>query len=215
MNRVAILISGQMRTAKQCYESIKKSLPTGDYFVHAALDEDCDDAEIFSPVEMLIESQPEMEEKEQYSRKKGRGCQSIQGVLKQLYSLKRTWEIFEKHHKKYNWVIRCRADLLFTNKVEPKTHWTGDIIIPKFSNFHGLNDRFAIISSSFAQKYFTRIDCLDEYIERGGIFHPESFLYDCFKEDIISRSNVTFNTLRKNGTQHKPTYESIYGDIYD
>jgi hypothetical protein len=213
MKKIAILISGQMRTAKECFKNIKETLPEGDYYIHAVLDENSSDAEYFDPVRLLIEHQNEMPEKREYSWQIGRGCHGVQRVLKQLHSLKRTWSLFKKHHTNYDWIIRCRSDLLFTKGLEDINTWRGDIIIPKFCNWFGLNDRFAIISPPYAEKYFCRIDCLDNYIEKGGVFHPESFLYSCFQSNQISRTDVQFYTLREDKTKDSPVYDIKYGDI--
>ncbi len=83
---IAILISGQMRTAKLCYQNIKAALPNGDYYIHAVLDENSSDAEYFNPVRLLIEPQFEMPELREYSIQIGRGCHGVQRVLKQLHS---------------------------------------------------------------------------------------------------------------------------------
>lgn len=214
--KVAVLISGQMRTANLCYESIISNLPKGDYYIHAVSDENSYCAELFDPVRLVIEPQKEIVEKPEYTWAVGRYCYSVQGVLKQLYGLKQVWNTFKPHTTKYDWVIRCRADLFFTKLVEPKQEWQNGITVPKFSNFYGLNDRFAIINVQDAEKYFTRIDLLDEYIFNAkGIFHPETFLlWVCQKYNInINRTNTLFYTLRQNGNKDEPFYDKNFGDI--
>jgi hypothetical protein len=213
--KTAILISGQMRTAKQCYKSIIDTLPNGDYFVHAVLDENSQDAELFSPTRLLIEPQFEQPERKEYSWQLGRHCFGVQRVLKQLHSLKRTWDIFKSSIDHYDWIIRCRPDLMLTTLLEPKHLWEGDIIIPKFCNFFGLNDRFAILNKSAAEIYFNRLDLIDEYINAGGIFHPETFLlWSCQKNNLkINRTNISFYTLRPDGNKDMPFYNTDYGDI--
>jgi hypothetical protein len=213
MKKIAVLISGQMRTARECVKSIKEALPEGDYYIYSALDEKSSDAEYFDPVRLLIEQQNEMPELPEYSWQIGRGCHGVQRVLKQLHSLKRTWSIFKTHHQKYDWIIRCRSDLFFTKGMEDINTWSGDIIIPKFCNWFGLNDQFAIISPRHAEKYFCRLDYLDNYIKKGGVFHPESFLHACFQSNRISRTDVQFYILREDGTRNLPVHDVRFGDI--
>jgi hypothetical protein len=215
---VAILISGQMRTAKKCYKSILKNLPQGDFYIHTVQDSNSEDAELFDPVRLVIEPQSEMPEKPEYTWAIGNNCYGVQRVLKQLWGLKRVWHFFNSHITKYDWVIRCRPDLVFTSPVEDVKMWEKDITVPKFSNFFGLNDRFAILNTSTAQKYFNRLDLLDEYIFQGGMFHPETFLQWVCKDKYnlqINRTNTSFFSLRENGDQDAPWYGKEFGDILD
>ena len=89
-----------------------------------------------------------------------------------------------------------------------------DVLLPKFDNWWGYNDRFAILKNDIAEKYFNQLDRLDEYIENKGVFHQESILKWNLGDLNIKRCDVTFDILRKDGTMVKPEYRLDCGDIF-
>jgi hypothetical protein len=209
---VAVLISGQMRTARVCHKSILAAFPGADFYVQAVLDEQSDDAELFCPKRLRIEPQHEMPERKEYTFQAGRHCYGVQSVLKQLHGLLRVYQLYLNSGHQHDWVVRCRADIDFTTMPEYESGYSGEIMIPKFSNFYGLNDRFAIMRQSLAIRYFTRIDYLYDYIRDGGIFHPESFLAWSLAGSEIERTKAVFDTIRAT-EREKPVYAVEYGDI--
>lgn len=211
---VAVLISGQMRTARVCYKSILAAFPGADFYVHAVLDDRSDDAELFRPLRLKIEPQNEMPERKEYTFQVGRFCYGVQGVLKQLDGLAKVYQLYKNSGHKHDWVVRCRADIDFTVMPETEDQFAGDVMVPKFSNFYGLNDRFAIMKSSVAELYFTRRSKLDHYIDNRGVFHPESFLAWSLAGSEIKRTKAVFDTLRAT-EREKPVYGVDYGDVYE
>jgi hypothetical protein len=202
-----------MRTAYLCAESIKSAFPCADFFIHAVADDDAQDAELFDPLRLVIEPQHEMPERRQYTQQCGRGCHGVQRVLKQLWGLKRVWQIYARSGKSHDWIVRCRADVEFTQFPEGEESRHGEIMIPRFCNYFGLNDRFAMMLSSVAEKYFARIDLLDTFIDAAGTFHPETFLAWAMTGTQINRTQALFETVRKDGTRDKPEGKTEWGDV--
>lgn len=207
---VAVLISGQMRTADQCAAGIRAIYPSASFVVHAAADADADKAFAFRPAVAVIEPQPEMPERREYTWQSGRGNHSVQRTLKQLWSLKRTWQVFEASGIEADVVVRYRADLQFL--VEPE-HPTPEFTVPAFANWWGLNDRFAWGSPDVMRRYFNRLDVLDEYIDQGGVFHAESFLAWAMRDVPVKRTRAVTVSLRSDGTRDEPVWCREAGDV--
>ena len=215
MPTLAVLVSGQMRTLDRTVDSIKAALPGADFFVHAVQDQDSDKAFLLRPKALCIEPQHEMPERKEYSWQMGRGCHGVQGVLKQLWGMERCWRLFESYGEEYDWIVRCRADLMFLAPPEPLEKLGPAVYIPKFCNFFGYNDRFAFGPTTAMKRYFTRLRHLDEYIDARNIFHPESFLAWTLKDVLVRRTQAIFSTLRPNGVLTTPAYKAEWGDVIE
>jgi hypothetical protein len=208
--KTVVLISGQMRTADQCAAGIREHYPDAPFVVHAVADDDAEKAFRFRPAVTVIEPQHEMPERREYSWQMDRGCHGVQRVLKQLWGLRRVWQVFEASGIEADCVVRCRSDLLFAVPPEPPTpgFW-----VPTFANWWGLNDRFAFGDLPTMRRYFTRLDRLDEYIDQGGIFHPETFLGWAVRDVPVTRTRAVFSTLRADGSLDRPVWVQNAGDI--
>lgn len=221
---VAILISGQMRTADLCVESIKRhvylfpwSCDGFQTYAATAQDEDSDKIELFPRVLGMTEPQPQMDEKN-YAASMGLGCYGVQVVLRQLWALRRAWQIMEGDGYKPDWVIRLRPDCYFHNDMEcledcdPRA-----VYVPTFHNFHGLNDRFAFGGYEAMRVYCNRLDNMDEYVAAGWVFQPETHLRWTLEKAAIpvKRTRVLFDLVRKGGAHVKPEWnkDENYGDV--
>jgi hypothetical protein len=78
----------------------------------------------------------------------------------------------------YDWVIRCRPDLLFSNEItlplekKPETIW-----LPQSSCSPGwYNDQFAIGSSDDMDLYSSAFFDISEYFKSKNEFYPEKFM---------------------------------------
>jgi len=214
MTQLALLFSGQARTLDVCLSSIKTTFPTAEVFAHAYLDEDSSKVELLDPTRCIIEPAKEMPERKEYTWQVGRWCYGIQGMLKQLWSLKRVWEIYSYSNKKHKWIARCRYDVQYTGQLEDFWNWDCDLILPKHDNWWGINDRFAIMKYEVAEMYFTRLNVFDEYVNNSGMVHPETFLKKVTEQLNIARTNLIAETVRKTGEVVKPTYRADCGDIF-
>ena len=212
--KIAVLVSGQMRTADQCWQGIRALWPGATFIVHAVADEDAWKGTLFAPKALVIEPQHEMPERREYSWQMGRGCHGVQRVLKQLWGLRQVWRAFECSGVEADVVVRCRPDILFTVPPEPLEEVPEGIVVPRFCNWWGLNDRFAYGNREAMETYMTRLDFLDEYISMGGIFHPETFLLGTMQYFGIhvGRTDAVFHTLRSDGTTDDPVWLPDCGD---
>lgn len=207
----AVLISGQMRTADRCAAAIRQLYPDATFVVHAVLDADSDKAFLFRPAVAVIEPQHEMRERQRYSWQIGRGCHGVQRVLKQLWGLRRVWQVFEASGIEADVIVRCRADLAFSVPPEPfvGAGWR----VPTFANWWGFNDRFGFGDLQAMRPYFMRLDRLDEYIDAGGIFHPETFLGWAMQGIAARSTQAVFATVRADGSRDEPQWFTNAGDI--
>jgi hypothetical protein len=208
--RTVVLVSGQMRTADQCAAGIRAIYPDATFVVHAVADADADKAFLFRPAVTVIEPQHEMPERREYSWQMGRGCHGVQRVLKQLWGLHRVWQVFEASGIEADVIVRCRPDLEFTTAPEQPS--CNGVYIPRFCNWFGLNDRFAFGDLTAMRPYMTRLGWLDEYIDHGGIFHPETFLAASMKPFVVHRTRAVFSTVRADGTRDEPIWSTGAGD---
>lgn len=209
--RVAVLVAGQMRTAEHCAAGIREIYPDVPFVVHTPLDANAGKAFLFRPAVTLIEPQPELPERHQYTWQVGRGCNGVQRNLRQLWGLRRAWEAFEASGIQADVVVRCRPDLLFMVKPEPPT--PDGFYVPAFANWWGLNDRFAWGPPDIMRRYCTRLDRLDEYIDQGGVFHAESFLAWAMNGIGVRRTCAVTASLREDGTRDEPVWLPECGDI--
>jgi hypothetical protein len=221
----AVLISGQMRTGRQCLPSIRRHVldRIGAHlvYIHAAADEDADQVELFAPRFAKVEKQPDLDEKN-YVHRTGRGVYGVQPVLRQLWSLREAWRLMEQHAgPRPDWVVRLRPDCEFTAPMEFLPHLDGyvqppTLWVPTFHNFHGLCDRFAFGGYEAMKVYCERFDNLDAYVAAGGIFQPETHLAWTLAQAgvAVKRTQALFNLRRKNGEVITPSWNqgAFYGD---
>lgn len=213
--KTAVLISGQFRSGLYCYPSIKKhvldKIGDHDVYCHLMLDGDAADAKVYNPKVLKIVEQPALDEKN-YIHRTGRQVYGVQGVLRQLWGLREAYLMVDGE---YTHFMRLRPDLQFFNDIEPLGDLQFACNVPRFHNWWGLNDRFAVMPTVYAGAYFARINNLDDYVERNGIFHPETHLKWTLDGANIphARTNVIFDTVRKDGTRMPPEYHKACGDL--
>lgn len=218
---VAVLISGQMRTADICIDSIARhifrQIGQHEIYVEAADDADAHKIHSFRVSLGQVRVQPLLPEKN-YQEKIGLGCYGVQVVLRQLWSLREAWKLMESDGLKPDWVIRLRPDCWFHSNIEDLSKCDPNAVyVPTFHNFFGLNDRFAFGGYDAMKVYCERLDTMDDYIAAGGVFHPESHLKWALSQGGIPflRTSVTFDLIRANGQRIKPqwNHDCYYGDI--
>jgi hypothetical protein len=206
---VVCIVSGLMRTAEQCAPIIRDIYPDATFLVHASRGVNTSKAAAFRPHLTIIEEQPCMHERDEYYTQQRINGVNIQFMLRQLWGLRQSWKYFGGIAERADVVVRLRADLLF--RVPPESP-TPAFHVPSFSNWFGLNDQFAYGSPDIMRRYFTRLDRLDEYIDQGGTFHPESFLAWAMESVPVHRTRAVFDLLRLDGTRTEPVRLPHCGD---
>lgn len=201
-----------MRAAERCVDSILAAFPGADFYIHCVRDEDAHKAERFRALVSESYTQEPIVERDFHHRQKDRGVHGVQQVLQQLYGLSRVWETYVAGGGNHDWIVRCRPDIRFTELPEPESARSGQLMIPRFCNYWGYNDRFAMMRPEVAMRYFTRLDILDSYLHCGGVFHPETFLKWCMEDCRMVRTETVFHTLRKDGETDAPLYLPECGD---
>jgi len=219
--KIAICLSGQMRTLDRCADSVRQHILSRydcDVFVHAADDPDAWMAGLLEPLRAAKVGQPEFDEKN-YIHRSGRGVVAPQGVLRMLWSIqeadamRRAAE--EERGQRYDWVVRLRGDTQFFTDIEDlATLDPSAVYIPTYCNYWGCNDRFGFGGSEAMTVYSQKFGLLDEYVAGGGIFHPESFLKWALARGgvPIRRTEMLFDTIRKNGDRDRPIWRAECGD---
>lgn len=221
--KTAVLISGQMRSAATCLPSIQKHVleRIGDYdlFAHVADDADTWTAELFEPTKLVVVKQPELDEKN-YIHRTGRGVIGVQQVLRMFWSMEESNKLKQQAEAergaKYDWVIRLRPDTQFFSNIEDlATCDPRAIYIPTFCNYWGYQDRFAFGGSAEMDVYHHKLALLDTFVAEGGIYHPETILKWCIDRagTPVNRTEIMFDTLRKNGERIRACWHECYGDV--
>jgi hypothetical protein len=134
-----------------------------------------------------------------------------QAVLRQLWQLQQGWELMQRTTQlsDYRLIVRCRPDLYFhemqfsgTNAlIEPddRSH------LPWWGRFGGCNDRFAILGSSAAKRYFHAYAKTPELWRAGCSLHPESLIAASLAPHRITDTlRAEFSTMRPDGTMRAP-----------
>jgi hypothetical protein len=210
--KVAVLVSGQMRTADRCAAGIRSLYPDLPFVVHAVADDDAEKAFLFRPAVTVIEPQREMPERREYSWQIGRGCHGVQGLLKQCWGLLRVWQAFEASGIEADVVVRMRPDLEFSVPPEPPS--LGDAIhVPTFANWWGISDRFLWGPRDAMRRFFRRLERIDEYVDAGGIFHHETFAAWSVMGTPIARTRAVFASVRRDGARDEPVWVAAAGDV--
>ncbi len=127
--------------------------------------------------------------------------EDTQGVLRQLYCLKKVHEL-QKQHDSYDIVVRVRPDYMVMDTetgidetlVKPNT-----IYLPDHDHHYGYNDRFYYGDAETMDIISNRYDMISYYAQMGGISYYEAFHkfiidYNEFKVEFLP---MTGALLRK------------------
>lgn len=117
--------------------------------------------------------------------------------IKSCNNLKINYEL--ENNFKYDLVIRCRPDLMFTNSFEIDTlNHLDKLIVPNCHNYNGINDQFAYSNSTNMDTYSSVYDYLPEYFSKRGEFFPEKVMVSFIKKSNLSikHSNINYNIVR-------------------
>lgn len=227
---IAVLISGQLRSAAACIESTRRHvleplqrLGHCDIFCHVGSDADPAPLSAYAPREVVVADPPDFDPTP-YLR---RGAEphptadDIRRLLVQFWRLEQSNRLKKRAEtalaRRYDWVVRLRTDSLYFTDIEDLASLDSRAIyLPTFGNYWGYNDRFAYGGSEAMDRYHDKLGApLDAALSAGARFHPESLLRAILDRAAIPvrRSGIIFDTLRKDGTRLTLTWAAEYGDI--
>ena len=199
---VALLITGQMRNAKESYPSIKEKILdiyNPDVFIETwsnsskmeshfngviENDSTLDEIEkMYSP--KIISSEKYDREIEEYflSRCENKNCYSEtkpDNVYAMHYKIKKGFDPIEGYRpfkKSYDLVIKIRFDIKLESFIDLHEVNPKKIYIPEGCDHRGgINDLLAVGGYDVMKTYCNLYSHLDEYSEEGNMFHPETLL---------------------------------------
>ena len=202
-----------MRTLDRCIDNIRWALPENtDYYVHAVQESDAQKAFLLNPRVCVVEPDVHIPERYQYVLQTRGYTNAIQSCLRQMHFLNRMWQTYALTGHRHDWIIRVRPDSVFLTRIEDLNLLRPGIYFPQHDNWFGLNDRLAFGESAIMERYFTRFELFDQYIDQGNVFHMESFLAWVFRNDPICRTTAWSVTLRPNLEHVGPYYAIQWND---
>lgn len=202
--KIAICMSGLTRTFKYCYPSFKKYILDRydcDVFTLVSKDSNSDDIKLVDSKKCIIwENDPKLPE----CNYKKFCCKrySLQGFLQQFLKIEVCNEMMKSYSKenniKYDWIIRTRPDLMYTDYIDidsfdkrymyipishtgqrffdnPK-HFEKDFVF-NYDSHPSMNDRMAICSEELMDVYSLRYKELDEIYKLMPGLHAEMSLH--------------------------------------
>ena len=240
MSKVALCLSGHFRSFDRAFNSILNSIIrpySPDIFIYAPATVGNDGADrgdkhlirtqiseakvrqLYQPKSLIIEPARTWD-MSKYSSRVGSGCRNpnmIKGMYYGIYTandLKRQYE--QANGFIYDVVIRCRADLFFESNLDrAELENKSCIHIPKFGNYDGLNDQFALGSSAHMDMYSDTFNQLDKLFDMGCLWHAETLLKVSMREANIPilRSNINYYILRADGRKFRLLHDPNHGDV--
>jgi hypothetical protein len=214
----AVLISGQLRTFRQCLPGLNyhvfRKLKDPVFFVSCADDGQAKDAELIRaighPTFIEVVKQPDFPDADKYLPAAQHAPYHIS--VPPLFILRQAWHMNRVHEfaqdngaVECDTFVRCRPDLWMQGFEDDRfTHQTGLPVadyawLPWWGRFGGANDRFAIMGAKAALPYFTLYPQINTLLEMGCPFHPESLLLASLEKGNVKVNhtlNAIFSTLR-------------------
>lgn len=222
--KVAICMSGLVRTFKKCYRSYLDNiinLYDCDVFVFVSKSPNDTDIDLIKVTgKTILETNPVLDEKDYIKYKAKRTKKySIQGYLQQFWKIKMCHNMMLEYQSKnniqYDWVIRCRPDLMITRKIDDlskldKQYIYAPVFPPKFEinipkcynsdyiydykgNYGYMPDQFAIGSVDLMGIYARRYDDLDMIVH---LENTQTLCSECSLTRHLKYHNVKVKFLK-------------------
>ena len=205
--KIALLLSGQIRNAKESFSSIKSNILDAyetDVYINTWLPEnqtastwgyvvenDCSIDELISqykPKKILVED---------FDKKRESIDPFFSGISSEFPET-RVPVIFYMHYKnkgafnlidnpeEYDFIIKSRMDLVFENFPDLKSLDPRKMYVPYGSNWRGgIGDLMAFSNCENMKHYFSLYDKIPDYVKEGCPVHPETILkYHLGKKDF-------------------------------
>lgn len=130
---------------------------------------------------------------------------SFRNLVHQLHSLKRATLLAEGFRPDI--VIFARPDLLYHDSMAEALDFLARVhrqfvLVPDWSQWFGLNDRFALVKGAEAiAAYGRRAERMGEYCARGKRLHAERFLKYALERQRVRPVHLRASRVRSNGLQ--------------
>lgn len=237
--KVALCLSGHLRSYQETYPALKRFILDNyrvDVFIHTWIKQGFDavrgDAAVvnkpldalrvqalYNCKDLLIEENKKWDTS-MYAVEPNIGLRNPEIVCGLFYSQYTSNQLkckYEAQHGKYDVVIRCRADLMLEDHLhmsEMEQACQG-VLVPKFGNYNGLNDQFALGNSAHMDQYCNTFPNLHSFYQQGCKFHPESLQRWCAShyQIPILRSGIKYYIQRNNGDRFRNAHKTEYGDV--
>jgi SAM-dependent methyltransferase len=227
MLRVALCISGHLRTFDRNFASLKDSILTRyncDVFIHTwdqlGMSYRFGDAKLhmlnpnnmmdrinyfYNPKQIVIESQSNFKASP-LMIKKGEPGRDTVGTASMYYKIEACNKLKQDYEKqnnfKYDFVIRFRSDL-FVEQPLPLDQFTSKdyLYVPIFGNFGGINDQIAFGGSEVMDLYSSCYSNIENLLKNGAWMNPEKLLQFHVEDKKIPLLKVPmrYNIRRANG----------------
>jgi hypothetical protein len=227
--KIALCLSGHLRNFEKAYPSLFFYLIKNydvDVFIHTwdklgfscrfKTDRTLNDTStkeveiktLYKPKSMIIEPSDFVEDLkrqgDEYAPHLRNEPKHVGHMASMFYKIYACNELKNKYQRdtgtEYDWVIRCRADLIFQSNVEmPKEKKAGAIWTPRaLSSADWCNDQFAIGGPNEMDLYSSAFFDIPEYFRAGGEFYPEKFLVWALQKKKLTNvwHDIRFNIYR-------------------
>lgn len=207
--KIALLLSGQIRSAKKCYNSLYKYIIdpySPDIYIdtwddrnkikssfNGFIENDMDIDEViktFSPVKISIEDLDSENAKYIINISKNYVSPysetSVENLFFQYYKIKNVFNLIP-NPKQYDIIFRTRFDIEFNHFIDFNDFHYDYIQIPNgWDHRDGINDLVAFGDFKNMSTYCSLYDNIIDYISEGCILHPELILkYHLLKQNIL------------------------------
>jgi len=114
------------------------------------------------------------------------------GYIQQLYGIQNVYKLlldYENNNNiNFDFILRCRSDVIFKNKLNLNNYCDDKIHIPSFHAYHGINDRLAFGKSKIMSIYMNMYENIYKYSNDFNIFLEKKFNIKSI--NIISEAEV-------------------------
>ena len=199
---IALLITGQIRNAKESYPSIKEKI-LDVYNPDVFIETWSNSSKIISHFNGLLENDSTLDEiekmynpyiisSEEYNNQKNQHFSKLciekhcynetkpENVYAMHYKIKKGFSLIKNNQlieKNYDLVIKTRFDIKLESFINLYDINPKKIYIPEgWDHRGGINDLFAVGGYNVMEIYCNLYSHLEEYTQLGNIFHPETLL---------------------------------------
>jgi len=173
MKRLAICVSGSLRSLEYCKDNFVKNIiiPNKEnyeiiVFYYLPNDINSKKIDLLKGFNKQIQIEDDIELKIPDCVWQGRPSSffadnvssgGLVGYMQQLYGIEKCYEMVKKYEKKNNMrfdvMLRTRSDVKYKNELKISNYDLNQIILPKFHYWDGINDRFALGTRDIMETY--------------------------------------------------------------